>query len=421
MPSPMIRQANELVYLRPIASVPGKPEWMNLRATPLLPPDFSDLRGPGIYGLFLDDRLFYVGVYAGRRHEPFAGSALHLRWHMHVTYHTLRSPMVTFRAEQMNRILRELDGPVSSAFAQMLGGREVDCRTLDPAQHPLLGSISATGRQEGCCTINKVAFAERNWTVLGPNGPGVPAIAERISIVYMAAPDEWERLVPPAPQPHAAGWVKNNWLFPIEDDLIKSFRPLCNTHPSVTLDNARNDVTRDLFIDALSPLLEQAPPVATALKPAPATAKKDMDITDDPLSGAFILDPVADDELSEPDNGGVSHDMDADAPAILFLSQLQDGCPETMEVYRTGRDVRLALRAPRRRPLLTLSPTREGYRCNSRAPVVICRLLGFDADAASAGSGMASSFVVDPVRHAAGTLLAVSGAALAADRAMDVG
>lgn len=417
MPSPMIRPASELVHLRQISSVPGKPEWMNLRAAPALPPSFPELRGPGIYGLFLDDRLFYVGVYAGRRHEPFAGSALHLRWHMHVTYHTLRSPAVNFRAEQMNRILRELNGPVSTGFAEILGGRDVDCRTLDPAQHPLLGTVNAKGRQEGCCTINKVAFAERNWAVLGPDGPGAPAIAERLSVVYIPAPDDWQHLLPAAPQPHAAGWVKNNWLFPIEDDLIKTFRPLCNTHPAVTLDNARDDVTPALFLEALAPLRGQAPPVATGAHVAPVRADEDLDVTDDPLSGAFIIDPVTDSETQESDASNAFGDMDADTPAILLLSQLQDGCPEPMEVYRTGRDVRIALRSPRRRPLLTLTPTREGYRCNSRAPVAICRLLGFDADGASAGSGMTSSFAVDPIRHAAGALLAVSGAALAADRA----
>lgn len=417
MPSPMIRRASELVHLRQLSSVPGKPEWMNLRAAPALPPSFPELRGPGIYGLFLDDRLFYVGVYAGRSHAPFAGSALHLRWHMHVTYHTLRSPAVNFRAEQMNRILRELDGPVSTAFAELLGGRDVDCRTLDPAQHPLLGTVNVKGRQEGCCTINKVAFAERNWAVLGPDGPGASAIAERLSVVYMAAPDNWKHLLPAAPQPHAAGWVKNNWLFPIEDDLIKTFRPLCNTHPAVTLDNARDDVTPALFLEALAPLQGQAPPIATGAHAAPVGADEDLDITDDPVSGAFIIDRVTDSETQEPDASNACGDMDADTPAILFLSQLRDGCPDTMEVYRTGRDVRLALRSPRRRPLLTLTPTQEGYRCNSRAPVGFCRLLGFDADGASPGSGMTSSFAVDPVRHSVGALLAVSGAALAADRA----
>ena len=123
-------RASELFTLRPVPPTLGKPAWMNLRAVPRAPwaGEPEALRGPGIYGMFHDDRLVYVGLYAGKAERPFGGSVLE-RWEKHVTYQTLRSPYVTFARRHLKHLhalaAAEPNGPIETIVAMLaLNGDE---------------------------------------------------------------------------------------------------------------------------------------------------------------------------------------------------------------------------------------------------------------------------------------------------------
>lgn len=411
----MIRRASEMVELRVRSGKTGKPAWLNLSARRLLPQSHPDLRGPGIYGLFLDGALFYVGVFAGSAHNPFGGSVLHKRWFMHLTYQTLRSQAVVFAPEQMQRILRELDGPVSQGFADLLGGRNVDCHALDPIIFPLIARPNKNGFQNGNCTINKVQFAERHWLILGPDRITPEALADRITIAYKTVPESWRRAVPTDLGDRAGLWAKKNWLFDAETDLIARLRPACNSE--TPLHDVRDDVTIAMFTGELSRLFIGAAPAAptdVAVHPAENLSPV-ADITDDPLTGPTTVDAGEDDQGSivvEYEDELVLPGADEDSSEQAMIARLVDLCPAAFEVYATRNDVRIALRGPRRKPLLTLALSRGAFRCNARAPVNVCAALGFDAAPAAVGTQMDSSFTFEPRRHEAVDLIAVAGAAL---------
>jgi hypothetical protein len=239
-------------------SAPGLPPFANLKARRL--PEarkLDSLKGPGIYGLFCKDRLYYVGLYTGASNKTFAGNVLD-RWDMHLTYHSLRSPKISFVASNMLRILRELPGEPADTFARMLGGRDLTLEDLRKADVPFI----STGPS---CTFNKALFATRNWDVFAPGDND--RILSEVTFVYGRVDDASAELLEGAEGGDAYHWAKYNWLKPREGELIEALKPICNSETG----DFREDVTSADFIEALKAQL--AKPLARYVTaPAPVAA-----------------------------------------------------------------------------------------------------------------------------------------------------
>lgn len=373
-------RAAELFTLQTVPAVEGKPEWMNQRARrrPEYRGEPAHLAGPGIYGMFLDDRLAYIGIYAGYAQRPFGGSVLD-RWHKHIAYQTLRAPEVSFSAKQLQRITDELDGPAIEAIAAC------------PYDEPLIG------RHGGSCTFEKARFAVRHWDVFGPGNED--GMLNRLSFVYHRFPPSRADEVPIGggrDSPTPSGWVKRNWLHEPERLLIAALQPPCN---SGTL-GGLCDVGPDELLARIAALVGEPPADGVAAMPPPPNPSP----------------------LQSEENSLMPHDHEETPGEAAFRAMLGEGgeamlddlharCPSAMSIGCTNiPDLRIYLG---RRVLVTLSPRAGGrLHCGTYASVSACRALGFDAEPEN--GQMTSRFSFLPNHHDLGDLLVVAGAAVAA-------
>lgn len=379
-------RAEDLCTLKQVAAKPGKPDFATLKAQPL--PQWrgqhAEFTGPGIYGVFLDDRLFYIGLYAGKKHQPFSGTVFE-RWLKHITCHIVRSPDIAFAANKMRVILDTLDGAASRGLAACLpGGR--DSQAL-PTEHALLGGAS--------CTPNKVRFADLNPELLTQDPE---TLIKRFSFVYMQWPrEDIGRIDPAAPAPSI--WVKAHWLASVERKLIQDFRPICNaqTEPG----SERSDVDPATFEESLKMALE-AKVAAAHVAPPPAVAPEDLSLIEED-----------EEDLAEPNAEiFVDHAPAANRTQVeTLLEDLRQACPGAWEVNCTDTpDIRIHLKQPVAgiKVLLTLAPN---FRGQTEASAATCEYLGFEAGT-NTGARLRTTFRFDPARHGPADLFALAGVTL---------
>lgn len=346
--------------------VDGKPAWMNLRARrrPEWRGEPPALTGPGLYGMFFDGALVYVGLYAGRRDHPFAGSVLD-RWHKHAVYQTLRAPEVVFARGQLDRILNELDG---AALADLRAGA---------------ASEALLEQHGGSCTFEKARFALGHWADLGPGNEDT--LLDRLSFAYHQLPRDWAQRVAPIEGQSASGWVKREWLRRAEAALIEDFAPVCNSGVE--------------------------PVSGRAIDPQTFLAQAAMLLSDGaalPVAGPSLDEP-GDDEMT---SGERSFRTRLGEAGEILLGDLQRRCPSAMTIGFTDTpDLRVYLNHPRR-VLMTLAPrASETLACATLASATTCARLGFEAKAIQ--GTMRAQFVFDPARQDGSDLLAIAGAAAA--------
>jgi hypothetical protein len=386
--TPAIR-AGDLFTLEPDLRIAGKPDFMNLRAVARggRGARTEALAGAGIYGLFLRDRLFYVGIYTGAGETPFTGSVLD-RWFKHLTYQTLRSPKVTFCRDALTRILA-LDGAAAEAVAAAMGGRDADPAGFDPDRQPLFARGSAS------CTANKARFAARHWDVFGPGNEA--RMLDEVSFVHARLlPDAVTlALLGEADGKARNGWVKYAWLGSRETGLVETLRPACNS--GIDPATAREDVTAADFAAAVEAAF------ATPLEAFGGAV---------PIAAAEVDEAIEREEVPDWLPGEQRFRARLNAAGEALLSEWEQRAPAAMRIGFTALpDLRLYLE-PDHRVLMRVEPRARGkLLVHARAAAGTCRALGFDA--VPEGEGW-SRFSVDPAAVEVAALAAVAGASLEA-------
>lgn len=363
-----IFRASDLFTLHQVLAVEGKPDWMNLRTRrrPQWRGEPPALTGPGLYGMFYEDQLVYVGLYAGRRDHPFGGSVLD-RWHKHAVYQTLRAPEVVFARSQLDRILRDLDG---AAVADMRG---------------LAGGGGLVEQHGGSCTFEKARFASRHWAQLGPGKD--KDLLDRLSFAYHQLPRDWVRQVAPIEGQSASDWVKRQWLRRAEASLISAFAPTCNSGVEPT---HGPPIDHQTFLDFAAALFAGDPAAPVACSPIDEM-------------------PAANDDMSP---GERTFRTRLGEAGETLVEDLQRRCPSSMSIGFTDTpDLRIYLNQPRR-VLVTLAPRASGkLSCVTLASVATCARLGLEAKAVE--GVMHAQFVFDPLRNDVSDLLTIAGASVA--------
>jgi hypothetical protein len=386
-----IYTASDLFTLRETIPVAGKPAWMNLRAAvrPEWRGEPDALTGPGIYGVFLDGSLFYIGLYAGKAGRPFGGSVLE-RWSKHATYHILRAPEVVFAKSQLDRIIAELTGPAADIAACV-------AQETDAAKSPLVE------KHGGSCTFNKARFAARHWETLGPGNE--ETLLARISFVYHQLPRSWDSRRETVDGEGGSRWVKRHWLCPAEKALIEAFNPICNgeTTPGTERDGIGPDEVEKMMA-ALFGGDGDARPVS------------ENDGADLGNEGTSLDTSTAEAEAEGDDDatdGERKFRARLSTDGAALVEELSTRCPRSMTIGFTDTpDLRLYVNQPRRRVLLTMSTRADGQiTCHTLASVALCRALGFDAKE-ERGGPMKAGFTLDPMAVDVTDLVAVGGAAV---------
>ena len=395
--------AAQLLSLRTVTPPVGKPEWANQVADVIVDPVPTDLCGPGLYALFLDGELFYIGLHVGEEAEA-SYHVLH-RWVLHVVGQTLRSPRISFSRRPLQRLFDAVKtGPMIDALAACLpDGRSTD--VMGVARHPLLAGSH--------CTAQKAAFAARHWDVFGPGREAL--LLDRVTCVFQPVAADWETRLAGAVGRERGAWARERWLRTAETDLVKRFRPACNA--AIPLGLHRNGVSVAEVEAAMADKLSMGLPAfdrgvyeahVSRRRAAPAA-----------VVTAYVGDPAepldaATVTLAEEEGLGIGElqfRRKLSEAGTAFVDALRDNCPVSCELYFTEKpDLRIRW-AGERAPLLTLSNARGRLRCFTRSDAQICRRLGLEAEPVL-GDGMQASFYVDPAQAVAGDLLVLIGAGL---------
>lgn len=165
----IIENGAELVEATEGEAWPGNPAWLNVSFRPRKSAR-SDFSGADIYVIFLDERLIYLGIYAGSKDDPYSGSALKDRWLKHVG-------TVTFRGKKLSLRPSAFQPPASMA------------------EHPLFGELGAAGpnirRSQGMeASHRKAMFAAEHSDL---REQSIDEVLKRLTIGYVRAdhrPDE---------------------------------------------------------------------------------------------------------------------------------------------------------------------------------------------------------------------------------------
>jgi len=395
--------AAQLLTLRTVTPPACKPEWANQIADVIVDPVPADLCGPGLYALFLDGALFYIGLHVGEEAEADY-HVLH-RWVLHVVGQTLRSPRISFSRRPLGRLFDAVPtGPMIDALAACLpGGRVEDVTVL--TRHPLLAGSH--------CTAQKAAFAARHWDVFGPGREAL--LLDRITCVFQPVAADWETRLAGAVGRERGAWARERWLREAETDLVRRFRPACNA--AIPLGAHRDGASVAEVEAAMADALRAVLPVfdrcvyeahVSRRRAAPAAVVAAyVGNPAEPLDAATVA--LADEEgLGK---GELEFRRRLSEAGTAFVDALRDACPASCELYFTEKpDLRIRL-ANERTPLLTLSTARGRLRCFTRSDAETCRRLGHEAEPV-AGDGLQASFYVDPAEAVAGELLVLIGAAL---------
>ncbi len=395
--------AANLLTLRTVAPPAEKPAWANQIADVIVDPVPADLCGPGLYALFLDGTLFYIGLHVGGEAEP-GYHVLH-RWVLHVVGQTLRSPRISFSRGPLQRLLKGLPaGPMTDAIAACLpGGRDADIAAL--TKHPLIAGSH--------CTTQKAAFAARHWDVFGPGNEA--AMLDRITCLFQPVAADWGTRLEGAVARERGDWVRERWLRGAETALITRFRPVCNAASPLRTDDdgadlAQVEAAMATALPAVLPAFDRATYEAHVARRRPAPAA---------VVAAYVgspgdpLDPevVAFAEEEGLGQGELAFRRKLTERGNVLIDALRDACPASCEMYFTEiPDLRIRVKGERG-PLLKLSAARGRLRCFTRSGVGTCRRLGDDAETVQ-GSGMRASFYIDPAEAVVGDLLLLIGAAV---------
>ncbi len=387
-------RADELFRPAPHGPKKDRPAFMNLSAhrRPGRAIDMSSLQGAGIYGLFLDGALFYVGIYSGAKCDSNGGSVL-TRWRLHLTYQTLRSPNVCFTKADIGRILQDAPNEPFDGIAETLGGRDADVGMLADDDHPLIEKTGAS------CTYRKARFAARHWDLFGPGRED--DMFARIEFIYARL--DLSTLVQGAAMDRAyRQWIKYEWLERCERHLIQALKPICNKE---TIVGQEQQATLDDFTRELTEALKEPLPSysgAAETQPAEPASIGSLPVADD------VADPVEPDDASAP--GEIAFRAKLDAPGEAFLDELDLICPAGIELdYVAIPEARL-YREPGHALLIKIVANRHGtLRGYARTRAAVALALGFRDPVEKSGW---VEFAIDPVIHQPTALIALAGAVI---------
>lgn len=393
--------AQDLLSVREVAAHPNKPRWANLVAHIHVDPVPRDLCGPGLYALFLDGALFYIGLHVGADADP--GLPVLERWKLHVVGQTLRAKAISFSPTPLNQVLR---GPDASGLADDLAaclpnGRDTDCHAATP--HPLLGGSH--------CTAQKAAFASAHWDSLCSAAPD--ALLARITCLFRPLPAGWEALLDGAAGRERGDWAREQWLRPAETALVEQFRPICNAcipigthHPG--LDAGEVSAALETIFPAALPPFDRAVYDARVSRRRPAPrALVEAYAAPGTVADDHVAELAEDEGLSR---GELAFRQRLSPAGTILVDALLDACPAPLEPYFTNvPDLRIRL-GEAGRTLMMLRTARGQLHCFSKAEVAAVAALGLAAEPVQ-NDPMRSRVTLDPAAATPALLLAIAQAA----------
>ena len=134
----------DLIDLNEVLPISGNIDSLNL----LFNPKTQKISEPGIYAIFFEDLLLYIGKYQGKSKDPFGGCVNRNRWCKHLATITLRGKKVSCKRATLTRI--KSDKNFKNKFYEIFG--EFD-------ENVFIGD-------RGCITVEpRIKFALDKWSI----------------------------------------------------------------------------------------------------------------------------------------------------------------------------------------------------------------------------------------------------------------
>jgi len=389
-------RASEIFTLQDTPTAEGKPSFASLKAVrrPEWKGTPEEFKGPGIYGLFCQGKLFYVGLFAGSSKNAFGSSVL-TRWFKHLTFQTLRSPEITFVASNLNK-LKNLGGPAAEAFAELTGGLNNDVSQWTSEHTPLIGKAG----HGASCTFHKGRFAVKNWAVFAPGNE--ERMLSDISFIYVQIKQDSTHLLGNSKGSERAAWVKKKWLKTREAALINDLAPICNSESI----EYREDVGVDEFLASVRSQFNT--PLAQFEVGDAEFHREIIKLADDIVDEQEAIE-------TESDTSEIRLRRKLSDQGEALIDDLYENHPPGLTIGCTNTpDFRIwfqPAKGTQRRVLMILIPRADGkIRCEVTASVATCQVAGFDARRSA--DNTKSQFEFDPAELHASSLFLLIGAAV---------
>jgi len=159
--------AQELFDIKQSTSLLGMPSWANLRFTIKRKNMKQDFGGLGLYGVFYENYLIYVGKFLGQKINPYGGDIRDARWSKHLGSLTLRARNLSFSKRSMDSIAQTNESIPKGCLMQV--------------------SPDMLLRDRGCLsTLNRFLFGSQNWSSFSILND---SILEKFEFMYIKVQD----------------------------------------------------------------------------------------------------------------------------------------------------------------------------------------------------------------------------------------
>jgi hypothetical protein len=200
--------ADDIFTIDLVTPFPGMPSWTNLNFRKKNSENHKIFYGPGIYAIFFEKYLIYIGKFLGKKGDPFAGDIREERWRKHLGTISIRDRNISFSP----RTLEEIRKKNLSIFKAMDWSNEELVKFLTQDRIRSTPNRFSFGLQTGWCYKERISEKDLH----------------NFQFLYLSLNKEDLNDID----------VDNirNLVSNAENELIKSFQPYCNSSTTLSSD-----------------------------------------------------------------------------------------------------------------------------------------------------------------------------------------
>ena len=240
-------KSEEFFQIQKLPPRPDTPSFANLKITlnknlnVNLSSHYKELFNPGVYGVFFNKKLIYVGLTRNEKNNN--PPSIIYRWKNHLSFFPLRSPEIKFSIRSLHRFLIDGDNPVTNEYNRIFGKKIDSLFELTlmwrTKEFPMLGGNSSS--------FKKARFAVKNWSTFGERDQ----FLENFSFTFT----QFDREVFFQDGIDSSRYSPRTALELREAKLIDLFQPPLNDETT----NERLDVDHNTFLEACEEVMKPIP------------------------------------------------------------------------------------------------------------------------------------------------------------------
>ena len=199
--------AGEIFQSEKIDPLPEMPKWANLNFKIKKESEKKDnFIGPGIYAIFFEDKLIYIGKFLGEKENAFSGDIRDERWRKHLGTITLRDRNISFSSQAVLDVIQNSKLPPSN---------DINWSSKN------LKALLIRDRSR-VSTPNRFRFGSKiGW--YGDDAVIDTKKLNKFKFLYTAINSQIAK--------NSEIGLIRSFVSSVETELVKTFKPLCNSTP----------------------------------------------------------------------------------------------------------------------------------------------------------------------------------------------